>query len=278
MIDSAGTGPDGARETAVAQFAKVRGFLAGDTAATLEHSELEGYIKTEGFELLRLLLQAHFDLRTFRELRLAEATATDGIVHGAVERSHERPLATIVGTVVINRFAYRHRGEANLYPADAILNLPAELHSHGLRELAAVESSRGSFEEARDAVVRACGVSIAKRQVKGLAQAAAVDFGAFYETGSRPVAEAGEVIVISADGKGVVMRPDGLRPATADAAAKAKPKLQGRLSPERSATASAWRSWAPSTPSNRCRDPRPMSWPMPTPKGPSPPPGPRTNG
>lgn len=39
--------------------------------------------------------------------------------------------------------------------ADAILNLPEELHSHGLRELAAVESTRGSFEEARDAIRRA---------------------------------------------------------------------------------------------------------------------------
>jgi hypothetical protein len=34
------------------------------------------------------------------------------------------------------------------------------------------------------------------------------------------------------DGKGVVTRPDALRPSTAQAAAKTKPKLHGRLSKE----------------------------------------------
>jgi len=38
------------------------------------------------------------------------------------------------------------------------------------------------------------------------------------------------VLVISADGKGVVMRPGSLRPATERAAAKATTKLEGRLS------------------------------------------------
>ena len=51
----------------------------------------------------------------------------------------------IVGTVSVGRMAYRRRGEPNLYPADAVLNLPEELHSHGLRQLAAVTSSDGSF-------------------------------------------------------------------------------------------------------------------------------------
>jgi hypothetical protein len=37
-------------------------------------------------------------------------------------------------------------------------------------------------------------------------------------------------VVISADGKGVIMRPDGLRPATAKAAANSENKLKGRLS------------------------------------------------
>ena len=38
------------------------------------------------------------------------------------------------------------------------------------------------------------------------------------------------VLVISADGKGIVMRPDALRPATAKAAAVATNKLECRLS------------------------------------------------
>jgi hypothetical protein len=50
-----------------AQFAKVRTFLSGGAAAGLQHFQLEEYIKTEGFELLRLLLQGHFDLRSLQE-------------------------------------------------------------------------------------------------------------------------------------------------------------------------------------------------------------------
>jgi hypothetical protein len=204
--------------------------LVGGAAAALDHFELEQYIKTEGFELLRLLLQDHFDLRATQELRLEEVLDASGARHGAVEPGHERPLATIVGTITTGRFAYRHRGEQNLYPADAASNLPDELHSHGLRELAAIESSRGSFKEAKQAIERYSGVVVGQRQVEQLAQAAAVDFEAFYEHQPRPQAEGDEVLVISADGKGVVMRPEGLRRATAEAARKAEPKLQTRLS------------------------------------------------
>lgn len=212
------------------QFDKIRGFLAGEQAARLEHSELEGYIKTEGFELLRLFLQDHFDLREMRELRLEEVLDAEGVARGAVEREHERHLATIVGTVTVGRLAYRHRGKENLYPADAALNLPEELHSHGLRELAAIESARGSFKEAKEAIGRATGVEVGQRQVEQLARAAAADFEAFYEQEARPEAEDGEVVVISADAKGVVMRPEDLRPATAKAAAEGENKLKTRLS------------------------------------------------
>src|SRR5665811_2502135 len=71
-----------------------------------------------------------------------------------------------------------------------------------------------------------------KRQVEGLARAAAVDVDKFY-TARRPTGcAADQVLGLQADGKGVVMRPDGLREATARAAAKAgQGKLATRLSP-----------------------------------------------
>ncbi len=229
--DGLRTEPGSVFASSAAQVDKIYAFLGGEEAAGLEHSQLEGYIRTEGFELLRLLLQEHFDLRALREERLEEVADAKGAAYGAVERGHERPLTTVVGTVTVGRLAYRHRGEENLYPADAISNLPEELYSHGLRELAAIEASRGSFEEAKEAVGRATGMVVGHRQVEDLAKASAVDFEAFYEKEPRPEAEDGEVVVISADGKGVAMRPEGLRPATAEAAKKAEQKLKTRLSP-----------------------------------------------
>jgi hypothetical protein len=126
--------------------------------------------------------------------------------------------------------AYRAKTAGNLHPTDAALNLPCERHSHGLRQHCAIEASRGSYEEATSALGRQIGVGLGKRQVEQLAARAAVDFEAFYDARPRPVATADKVVVISADGKGVVMRPDALRPQTAAAAAKSKTKLKGRLS------------------------------------------------
>jgi hypothetical protein len=97
------------------------------------------------------------------------------------------------------------------------LNLPAERHSHGLRRLAATEAARGSFQEAAAALERATGQHLGKRQVEALTDRAAVDVEAFYATRAGRADAAtegaeGDVLVLSADGKGIVMRPDALRP------------------------------------------------------------------
>ncbi|HEY5986122.1 MAG TPA: ISKra4 family transposase, partial [Streptosporangiaceae bacterium] len=98
---------------------------------------------------------------------------------------HDRGLATVFGEVTVARIAYRARGRANLYPADAALNLPAEKHSHGLCRLAAVEAARGSFADAAAAVERATGVRVGKRQVEDLAARAAADIDDFYAAHAR---------------------------------------------------------------------------------------------
>ena len=118
----------------------------------------------------------------------------------------------------------------NLCPADAVLNLPSGRHSAGLARLAAVEAARGSFADARAAIERASGVRLGKRQVEGLARAAAVDTEAFYAA-RRPHPRPDRVLGLQADGKGVVMRPDSLRPGTAARAERASAKLATRLSP-----------------------------------------------
>jgi hypothetical protein len=118
----------------------------------------------------------------------------------------------------------------NLCPADAVLNLPSGRHSAGLARLAAVEASRGSFADAQAAIERATGVRLGKRQVEGLARAAAVDTEAFYAA-RRPHPRPDRVLGLQADGKGIVMRPDSLRPGTAARAERASAKLATRLSP-----------------------------------------------
>ena len=213
-----------------ALFDTTLSFLDGAQAAGLEHAELETELEVHGRQLLRQLLQDHLELRAQREHRLPEVLDADQVPHGSVETGHTRVLTTVFGEVTATRLAYRRRGHANLYPADAALNLPAEKHSHGLRRLAAVEAARGSFDDTAEAIERATGVRLGKRQVEQLAGRAAVDVEGFYAQHRPPPGAGRDVLVLSVDGKGIVMRPEALRPATVKAAASATTKLSTRLS------------------------------------------------
>jgi hypothetical protein len=151
----------GYAEQAADAFGRSRGcfeqIVVGLAAADADgqtHAELEEHLAGEGRELIRLLLQDHLDLRAVREPRQEQLVDVEQVAHTRVEPEHRRGLATIFGQVTVTRLGYRAVGARNLYPADARLNLPAEKYSHGLRRLAAVESVRGSFEQAAEAVGR----------------------------------------------------------------------------------------------------------------------------
>jgi len=212
------------------RFETVVAWLEGAESTALTHAELEARLQVESRELFRQLLQDHLDLRAQRERRLDEVVGADGLPRGNAEAGHQRGLATVFGEVQVRRIAYRARGYANLHPADGVLNLPTEKHSHGLRRLAAIESARGSFDGAVEAIERATGQPVGKRQVQELAQRAACDFDRFYAQRRGGPSVADDVLVLSCDGKGIVMRPEALREATRKAAGTSATKLATRLS------------------------------------------------
>jgi hypothetical protein len=176
-------------------FEQVVAGLADPGHGRLTHGELEEQLTARSRELMRSLLQDHLDLRACREQRREPVAGADGVERTRTEHGHQRGLATVFGPVTVTRLAYRAPAVANLYPADAVWNLPTGRHSHGLRRLAVTESVRGSFDQAAAAIGRATGVTVGKRQVEALAQAAAVDVSAFY-TARRPgCAPAGQLLV-----------------------------------------------------------------------------------
>ncbi len=205
-------------------------WLAGEEAGGLSHGELEDRLLVNSRELYRRMLDEHLDLRAEHEIQIGEVRAAGGKRHGNVEHGHERSLVSVFGEVSVRRLAYRARGRCNLYPADGALNLPVEKHSHGLRRLCAIESARGSFDDAQAAVQRCSGQRVAKRQLEALAQASAQDFQGFYASRQAGAGPPGEVIVLSCDGKGIVMRPEALRQPTRRQAQNAQHKLKTRLS------------------------------------------------
>ena len=213
-------------EARLAAFGAARGLFdalvdeLGDPAADqLTHAELEERIATRGREVMRQMLQDHLDLRSIREPRRSEVTGSDAVARRRIEPGHERALATVFGTVTVARIAYRALGASNLHPMDAALNLPIERASFGLRRLAAIEAVRGSFDDAKSAIERATGTRIGKRQIEQLAERAACDIEAYYRAQAPAACTDETLLVASLDGKGIVMRPEHLREATAKAAA-----------------------------------------------------------
>jgi hypothetical protein len=212
-------------------FGELEDWMASEDAAGLQHGELEDQLDVRGRELLRRLFQDRLDLTAAREERRHDVTGADGVVRTRAEKGRARPLVTRFGEVSVSRIAYRSPGRSNVHPLDAALNLPEEKHSHGLRKLAAIEAARGSVGAAGAAVTRATGVTIGKRQLEELTRRAAAHVEAFYLSRVIEPAPDGHPLVLTFDGKGIVMLPEALRPATAKAAAAAEGKLLTRLSP-----------------------------------------------
>ena len=207
--------------------------LQAPEAAGLTAYELEQFVAGRGREVQRQMVQDHLDLRAAREEETARehgapVAGPDGITRGRVETGHDRLLATLFGTVQVIRCAWRRPGAGNLYPADAALSLPAPRHSHTLARLAVLEAARGSFEAAHAAITGRCGPVIGKRQIEQAVVNAARDITAFYAARIPEPCTASALLVISADAKGIVMRPGALRAATAKAAAR-QGKMRTRL-------------------------------------------------
>jgi hypothetical protein len=217
-------------ERSQALFAGLVEWAAGEQALGLEHSELEARLVKDGRELARQVLQDQLDLRAVLEPRVGGVIGADGTPRRSVERGHERDLHTVLGEVHVTRLAYRASGSENLYPADAQLNLPPVRHSHGIRRLAALEAPRSSFEDAQAAIVQATGQQIGTRQLRELTLAAAQDVAAFYAQRERTLPDGEDLLVLSCDAKGVVMRPGALREPTRAQAQSASGKLKTRLS------------------------------------------------
>jgi hypothetical protein len=204
--------------------------LSTDSALAKDHADLERTLKRDGFELLRQLLQDHLDLRGLREEALPGLLGSDEVLR-THRRDSNRLLETIFGTVTVSRLAYGTAGRQSLHPMDATLNLPRESFSFGVRRHVAEAVAQGAYDGAVESVLSYSGAHLAKRQAEALARRTAVDFDTFYtrRAATVPMGSRESILVITIDGKGIVMRPEDLREATKKAAAKATRKLKHRL-------------------------------------------------
>jgi len=205
--------------------------LRSKEVLNLQHGAVEKLIAKNGNELCRLFLQAYFDGREKEEAVLEYVKGADGLERNHRKDGCARNLMSLFGQVEIRRIGYGKFGSQNLFPLDANLNLPTNKYSHGLQKRVAEESTKGSFDQAVDSVDRTTGGAIPKRQAEELVVNITQDFEAFYESrAARGAEETSDPLILSLDGKGIVMRQEGLRPATKKAAEAEQHKLKTRLS------------------------------------------------
>jgi hypothetical protein len=213
-------------------FERIVGHLASGPLLSASHAEIEQALHRDGLELMRLLFQDHLTLRAEREVG-RQVVGSDEQPRPE-RRRMQRQVMTRFGPVTVSRLSYGAEGLASLRPLDAELNLPVEHASLGVRRLVAETAAVASFDETLLQLRRTTAATCGKRQIEELVERAAEDFDAFYaeraQLALREVNQAGSILVLTTDAKGVVMRPEGLREGTRRAAERAERKLLTRLS------------------------------------------------
>lgn len=109
--------------------------------------------------------------------------------------------------------------------------MPLNKYSHGIRRRVGEEASMISFDATVENVAKTTGGKVPKRQAEEIVAEMAQDFGTFYKTREvKTPEETTAPLIMSLDGKGVVMRPEGLRVVTRKAAEREQHKMKTRLS------------------------------------------------
>jgi hypothetical protein len=141
-------------------------------------------------------------------------TLPDGRQLNRLEQTHARPLTCVFGTFTLQRTCYGSRAgqQIDFVPLDNRLELPQGKFSYLLQDWDLLLCTEHPFLKTADVLSRILGLRQHVDSLERLSQQAAKQVEPFRQSlPTPPPAEEGEVIVQSADGKGVPMR----RPADA---------------------------------------------------------------
>jgi hypothetical protein len=183
------------------------GWARSAEALAAEHHVLEERAMSDGMELMRLLVQAHLELRALREQHRDDVTDADGDTRVTCEDGQERGRVMIFGDVTASRKAYRRKGKENLYPQDAELNWGPRCYSAGVERRIAEAIAVMPAERAAAQVSRMGAVTVGKRQAQETAEAYAVDFEGFYASRRPEPCPEGWAVLLSCDGSAFTVLP-----------------------------------------------------------------------
>lgn len=214
-----------------AAFETVLSGLSSKASVRLDHAGVERRIDDEGEEVKRLMAQGFMDLCAARErAEHAPVRGADGEERTEF-RPSTRPLGVLFGTILVSRLAVvKHGVSGGLHPLDAHLNLPDSRYSFGVQREIAWNVSQTSYDAAVENIRRDRGTTIAKRQAEELVVSFSSDFQAFYFAQVSEPERIDHLLVLTFDGSGIVMRPEGLRPETRKRAEKSRRKTVAETS------------------------------------------------
>jgi hypothetical protein len=156
-------------------------------------------------------LQAFFDAHGTGDVGETIALA-DGQEACRLEELHARRYVSIFGEFVLRRTVYGSRaGQAvEFVPLDNRLQLPASVFSYMLQDWDQSLAVEQAFSQVSQTIERMLNLRQSVDSLEGMNRQMAQDVGWFRESqGSPPAAEEGQIVVLSADGKGIVMRGQG---------------------------------------------------------------------
>jgi len=179
---------------------------------------------------MRRLFQSFVTLRGQAQAQ-EPVVGADGVPRTHLRQQKSRKLESVFGTVEVERTGHSGRGLSTLYPVDASLNLPGSRYSQEVDRQVAKATARLSFDEALEIVGSLTGAHVPKRQAEEAVQRAATDFGSFYSgTQLDPEIPTSDLLVLTFDQKGVVLRHEDLTEATRKAPESARNKMDTRRS------------------------------------------------
>ena len=157
----------------------------------------------------RLFLQGFVEMQGTGDR--GETVEHEGGTARRLEGVKTRRYVSVFGELEIQRCVYgtRESQKYEVIPLDARLSLPEGEYSYLLQEWSQAFCTQGSFEAARATVERILGIAQPVRTLERMNRAMAGDVKGFRE--QRPTPEptqTGEIVALTADGKGVPMRGD----------------------------------------------------------------------
>ncbi len=193
--------------------------------------DIESVIQEKGQEIIRQLAQGYLYQRAAEEEKKEFVIGEDGIPRNHRRTGCTRKIESRFGEVEVTRIGYRGRFIGCIFPLDAELNLPPNKYSHGLQAEIAHLVAVDSFDETLESLERQGGGILPKRQLQEVSASIVHDFTEFYEQPIQSSQEKDNILVITADGKGVSMHNQDLRPATKKQVEQDKKKKKARLQP-----------------------------------------------